>query len=483
MKKRTLKTNAALNGLKQCFAILFPLITFPYVSRVLGEDGFGQYSFSWSIVSYFVLLAGLGITTYATREGARIRNNKEYISKFCSEVFTINLITTICALFLLIVSSIAIVKLRGYFHLILIQSTALLLNLVGRDWINSIYEDYLYITIRYLIIQIIALASLFVFIKSPADVWKYCLISVFASFGGNIPNIVYIRKYVRTRITTHPNFRKHIRPLFVLFAMHVAITIYVNADITMLGFFADDRIVGIYSLASKVYSMLKTIVNAMIVVTLPRMAFILENDPGQYKETLKQVSSYLAIILFPMATGVFMLSKEVILIVGGSSYQIGANALRILSFAMVFAIWGSFCMNGILIANKRERECLKATFASAIVNVLLNFIALPLWGMIGAAITTLIAESINLVLLLKGARQIVNLKNLDKRSLTQCLMASFTIVFVCCCVKHVFRHIILIVGISFALSVFSYFMALIMMKNTYIYEALRVIKEKLAFRR
>ena len=116
MKDKSLKINAILNGLKQCFGILFPLITFPYVSRTLGEDGFGKYSFSWSIVSYFVLLAGLGVSTYAIREGARIRDDKEKLSQFCSEAFTINVITTIISLCLLVIISIVSTKIRNYFQ-------------------------------------------------------------------------------------------------------------------------------------------------------------------------------------------------------------------------------------------------------------------------------------------------------------------------------------------------------------------------------
>lgn len=481
MKRNSLKINAILNGLKQCFGIIFPLITFPYVSRVLGEEGFGKYSFSWSVVSYFVLLAGFGISTYAIREGARIRDNKQKLSIFCSEVFTINIITTILSFLLLMIVSIASGKIHGYISLIIVESSALILNLVGRDWMNSIYEDYIYITIRYLIIQIISLILMFALIRSSDDVWKYCAISIFASFGGNIFNVFYLRRYPKTRVVA-PKIKKHISTLLVLFATQVAITVYVNADITMLGFFSNNSIVGIYSLASKIYSMVKTVVNAMVLATLPRMTYIIGNAPEEYNNAIRKISSYLIVILIPTALGIFMLSDEIILIVGGANYKTGGLTLRILSGAIIIAVLCSFCMNSILIAHRQEGACLKATMLSATVNVLLNFVALPLWNMTGAAITTIIAEAVNLFMLLKSSGKIINLKLFDWKNVIQSILASTIIVFICFLVQRQNLTLILTVIISVIICVVSYFTILFFMGNNCIREMLEVVKYKI-FRR
>lgn len=476
MKCSSLKTNAILNGLKQCFGIIFPLITFPYVSRVLGEDGFGKYSFSWSIVSYFVLFAGLGVGTYAIREGARIRDDKERLNQFCSEVFTINLIATVISFCALIILTIINIKIRCYLPFIFIQSTALILNLIGRDWVNSIYEDYFYLAVRYLIIQIFSLVLIFLLIKSSKDVWIYCVITIIASFGGNIPNILYLRRYTRVRIVKYPNLKKHISALLVLFATQISITIYVNADITMLGFCADDSVVGIYSLSSKIYSLTKTVINAMVLVTLPRMTYIVENMPEKYDETLKKISSYLIVILLPTACGVFMLSKEIILIAGGTAYLSGSAALKILSGAMVFAVLCSFCMNSILIAHCKEKACLKATTISAIINILLNFIVLPFYGMIGAAVTTIIAEAVNLAILLRNSNRIVNLKLFDWKNAFQSIMSSVVIIVICVLVDKLRFNTVLTVIMSFAISAIVYFFVLLLMRNRYVWEIGNMVK-------
>ena len=483
MKTRSLKQNAVLSGIRQMCGILFPLITFPYVSRVLRDDGFGQYSFSWSIVSYFVLLAGLGISTYAIREGARIRDDKAKISQFCSEAFTINVVTTFIAFVILIVLTLSIPKIRVYSLLVFIQSLSIILNLIGRDWINSIYEDYFYITIRYIVIQIFSLILMFVCIKTSADLWKYCVITVFSSFGGNIPNIFYVNKYTKIHIVKHPNFKEHMRPMLVLFVTQIAISIYVNADITMLGFFSDDSTVGIYSLSSKIYSMIKTIVNAMVIVTLPRMTYIIDNSPDKYCETLKKVCSYLFIFLMPIACGVFMLSKEVILIVGGSEYQTGSVALKILSGAMIFAVFCSFCMNSILIAHRKEKDCLKATTISALINVVLNLFALPLLGMNGAAVTTIISEAVNLLMLLYSSKKVVSLSFFELKNAIQCIVACSAIILACLGVQYLGFNIIATFIVSFILSVIGYFLILLLTKNIYIIDALKSVRNKVSQRR
>ena len=474
MKNVSLKVNAALNGLKQCLGILFPLITFPYVSRALGEDGFGQYSFSWSVISYFVLFAGLGINTYAMREGVKIRDNKAEINRFCSEAFTINFITTLISFAILFTAILFSEKIRVYFPLIMIQSMAMILNLEGRDWINSIFEDYLYITVRYLAIQMVSLILMFLLIKEPSDVWKYCIIAIFSSFGGNIPNIFYAKKYADTRITRRPEIERHLPGLLILFITQIAITIYVNADITMLGFYASDSVVGIYSLASKIYSMIKQVVNAMVIVTLPRMTYILQNTPEEYEGILKKISSFLTVILLPMACGVFMLSEELILIAGGPGYLVGKVSLKILSAAMILAVFGSFCMNSILIAHGLEKECLKATAISAVSNVVLNFAALPLLGMDGAAITTILAEALNLIILLNSSGKVVELKMFDLLHILQCALACISVIGVCKVLKSFCSGAGATLLLSVICSSVVYFSVLLIMDNKYIKELINI---------
>ena len=391
-KNRSMKANVVLNVIKQCCAVGFPLVTFQYVSRILGDTGYGQYSFSNSIINYFLLIAALGISTYAVREGSKIRENPEKIDRFCCEAFSINVVSMVISYALLIAVLLFSQKLQSYSTLILIQSISIFLVTMGTDWVNTIYEDYTYITIRYIVIQLIGLIAIFLFVRSKDDVVIYTIIMALTYSGGNILNYFYIKRYVKVKFTWKMNLKKHLLPMLILFASAISILIYVNSDITMLGVFYPDNVVGVYSVSSKVYGILKQLLNAIVVVSIPRLAYLHQNDSEKYILTLTKVLDTVMSVLLPGICGVFVLSKEIIFIVSGAEYVSGAVALSILTFATFFAILGGYLNNCVLLINNGEKEVLTGTTLAAVANVLLNFIIIPRFGINGAAFTTLIAE-------------------------------------------------------------------------------------------
>lgn len=149
--------NAFLNGLRSVLNLLFPLITFPYVSRVLSVSGIGIYNFSNTYISYFILIAGLGIATYAIREGAKYRNDRRKIEEFSSQIFSINMIATVIAYVLLFASLLIFKNLSNYVSCILIFSLQILFTTLGTEWIYTIYEDYAYITVRSIFFKVISI--------------------------------------------------------------------------------------------------------------------------------------------------------------------------------------------------------------------------------------------------------------------------------------------------------------------------------------
>src|SRR5699024_5082794 len=185
MSKKSIKINALLNGLRSALNLIFPLITFPYVSRILSVDSMGIYNFSNTYINYFVLLAGLGVSTYAVREGAKYRDNRDKISSFASEVFTINIVSTILAYILLFCSLVIFNNLYKYITCILVFSLQLLFNTIGTEWVYNIYEDYSYITIRSIAFKIISIILLFIFVKNATNYLCYAVITVFAIVRSN----------------------------------------------------------------------------------------------------------------------------------------------------------------------------------------------------------------------------------------------------------------------------------------------------------
>ena len=197
MNMKSMKANAFLNGFSSVLNLVFPLITFPYISRVLGVESIGEYNFSNSVVSYFLLIAGLGISTYAIREGSQYRNEPKLFNKFVSEVFTINLIATILSYCLLFVCVFLADRLREYKILILVLSLQIVFTTIGVGWIYSIYEDYRYITIRSICFKVLSIFMMFAFVKDANDTLNYVLISVIASVGSNTLNFFHVKKYCK----------------------------------------------------------------------------------------------------------------------------------------------------------------------------------------------------------------------------------------------------------------------------------------------
>ena len=211
----SVKMNAVLNVIKTISSIVFPLITFPYISRVLTVESIGAYNFGVSIVNYFILLAGLGISTYAIREGTQYRDDNKKMEKFSSEIFTINMISTIVAYILLVCCVLFVPKIHSYAVIIIVLGIEILFTTLGVNWLCNIYEDFLYITLRTIAFQTISLLALFIFVKETQDLLKYIIIVVFASSGANLLNFFYIRKrYVKFGLVS--SITKHIKPIMII---------------------------------------------------------------------------------------------------------------------------------------------------------------------------------------------------------------------------------------------------------------------------
>lgn len=393
MKKKSLGTNALLNGLRSALNLIFPLITFPYVSRILSVNGMGIYNFSNTYVSYFVLIAGLGIATYAVREGAKYRDNKEKINKFTSQIFTINIISTILAYVLLIGSLIVFKNLNNYVSCILIFGLQIFFTTIGTEWVYTIYEDYQYITVRSIIFKIISIVLLFLLVRTSNDYLVYAGITVLAGVGSNVLNYVHAKTFCNIHLVKETKWKYHLKPILIIFASSVAITLYVSSDTTILGLLKDDYSVGIYGVAVKIYTMVSGLISGLLVVTIPRLAMLIgKRRTKEYTHILQKVINTLSVLSLPAAVGLVMLSREIILIIAGQKYLPGILSLQIITWAMVFSNFSMVFNQCVLIPVKRESKTLRNTIITGLVNVGLNFVLIPLWSYNGTALSTVIAE-------------------------------------------------------------------------------------------
>ena len=476
---KSIKVNAILNAIRQCIAILYGMFTIPYVSRILGSDGYGKINFSMSLVNYFILFAGLGISTYAVREGARLRDDYKALQRFINEIFSINIISSILSLAILFLLCINVKKLDSYGDIILILAIQIIFITLGTDWINVIFEDYLYTTIRIIIVYFVSFFILVAFVKRSEDYLMYAVVVASNKIISNIINMFYIRRrYVRPKITIHTHFKTHIIPLLVLFFNALTISIYVDSDKTMLSIFISDSITGIYSVAVNIYVVIKTLVNAMTGVALPRLSkYLGENDTKSYNTMLSKMFHALLMIVLPCSIGLFFLSEKIILILSGNGFISGATSLKILAISLIFGTLSYCVVYAVLIPHKMEGKCFVASITSAVVNVILNFILIPIFSLNGAAVTTLISEIVVVAMNFFFAKKIVNISFLFD-GLKSLIFSNIVVVLICLLVDYYIANVYWCIGVSLVLCFIVYFLLLFLFKDKVAYPIMHNILRK-----
>ncbi|WP_289097754.1 flippase [uncultured Bifidobacterium sp.] len=391
-KLPSLTRNALLNSMRTVSSLLFPLITFPYVSRILGAENIGKINYSQSIVSYFALFAGLGITNYAIREGAKIKRDAESLTRFAQQIFTINIISSAIAYVAFFVTVAVIPSLHAYMVLLLIQCLTIGFTTLGVEWLYSIFEDYLYISVRTILVQVASLILMFAFVHKPSDYIIYAAISVFATSAANVWGFFYSRRYAKLALTRAPQIRRHFNPIMTLFMNNVATAIYSNAGTTFVGAMLGDVQVGLYSVAMKVYVIIRQAINSLTGVSMPRLSYLSSNDPQGYRRLLNKLFNAVIVVCLPAAVMVFALSRPIVLIISGPNYIEAVPMLEIIAFALAFTAPGVFLMNGILIPLRREKKVVVSTASGAAINILIYVVGIRAFGAPAACVSIVVAE-------------------------------------------------------------------------------------------
>ena len=467
---KSIKLNAILNAIRQCISILYGMFTIPYVSRILGSNSYGRINFSMSLVNYFILFAGLGVSTYAIREGARLRNDNKALQKFVNEVFSINIISSITSLTVLFLLCFSVTTLHRYADIIFILSIQIIFITLGTDWINVIFEDYLYTTVRIIIVYVVSIFILIFFVKKPEDYLMYAVVVASNKIISNVINLFYIRRrYIRPKLTRSIHFREHIIPLLILFFNALTISVYVDSDKTMLSIFKSDSVTGVYSVAVNIYVVIKTLGNAMTAVALPRLSkYLGDNNNKAYNEMISKMVHALLLLVLPCSIGLFFLSEKIILILSGEAYLSGVVALKILSVSLIFGTLSYCVVYAILIPHKMEKKCFIASITGALINVFLNLILIPTYSLNGAAFTTLISELIVVVISYYFGRNCINIK-LSIKNGVSLIIANATVVIICLLTNHYITNTYLCLGTCMFTCAISYFLLLFIFKDKVFY--------------
>ena len=410
-KVHSVKYNFIMNFILTASGFIFPLITFPYVSRVLLETGNGKVAFVIAYVNYFLMVAQLGIPTYGIRACARVRDDKEKLSQTYQELMIINLVTTTVITGVYFITLFTVPQLFENRTMFLINSCTFFLQFMGANWLFQALEQYDYITIRNIIFKIISVILMFILVRQSGDYIIYSTITMFAAYGSNVLNFFRARKYVSFRKTGKYDFKRHYKPILTLFAQSLAISIYTNLDTIMLGFMKGDvrdAQVGYYSAATRIKVILTSLVTSLGNVLLPRMSYYVKKGlKSEFSRLMIKAMNFALFISIPLALFFFIASNESLRFIAGARYEPATMTLSFLALCVIPIGITNVIGIQVLTPLEDEKHVMISVIAGAVTDFLLNLAFIPAYGSTGAAVATLIAEVVVLIMQLVYARNII----------------------------------------------------------------------------
>jgi len=388
-----------MNAILTMSSFLFPLISYPYVSRILQAEGIGKVSFVTSVLTYFTLFSQLGIPTYGIRACAQVRDDRQKLTQVAQELLVINLIMGVLAYILLALALIFIPRMRTDVGFYVVMSGMILLNAIGMEWLFRALEEYTFITIRSLVFKGISLVAMLLLVKNQNDCLLYGGITLFSSCGSYLLNFVYARRYIDFSVLDQYSFKRHFRPILTFFALSCATTIYTNLDTVMLGFIKNNVDVGFYNTAVKVKNILVSAVTSLGAVLLPRASYYIEH--GNHEDFCKlsrNALTFVFLVASPLLVFFMIFAKPSILLLSGEGFAEAIPCMQILMPTLLFIGLTNIMGMQMLVPNGREKMVLWSVVAGAGIDLVINMILIPRMASIGAAIGTLVAEIVVLLI-------------------------------------------------------------------------------------
>lgn len=393
MTKKSIKKNYILNLFNQVLNLLTPFVTTPYISRVLRADGIGTYSYIAAIVSYFVLFAGLGTSIYGQRQIAYFQDNKEERSRSFWEIEILSVVSTvICAIFYILYCSIQ--KENQYIYMIYVLN--IITVAIDISWFFSGMEEFSKIVIRNTFFKIINIILIFLFVKEKNDLILYVIFITLLPVLSAISLWGYVSKFlVRTSIKNLQPI-KHIKGTLALFIPTIAIQVYSSLDKVMLGSIVGNPYEnGYYEQSYKLVRIVLTFVAAFGTVLIPRVGYYYNN--GKYKEMKSIIMkgfNFAWCIGFPSAFGLMGCSDNIIPWFFGVGYEKMAVLLKVFSLLIIIVGLNNVTGMQYLIPTNRQNIFTKTVIYGALINIILNYVLIPRYMSVGAAVASVIAEAV-----------------------------------------------------------------------------------------
>lgn len=411
--KTSITKNYLYNLAYQIISIMLPLITLPYIARVLGSGGLGIYVFTFAIVQYAVLVASLGISFYGNKEIAATRDNIEKRNKTFCNLLYLNIISSLSVFFTFIL--VLILTNYEYKQVLLIQSLNILALTFDISWFFMGLEDFKKTVLRNIFVKIIGLILIFTLVKNANDVCLYTFIISATSLIGNITFWFYLPD-LKIKLLK-PDFkmiRKFLWPAFLLLLPQIASQIYWLFGKLMLGAMSFLSEAAFYDTGVKICAVLLTLGNSLSIILLPRLSNTIAN--GQFEENKKYLNDAMifnCFICFPIAAGIFVISDTFVPWFLGHDFLKTIIILKLLSFILLMIPISNLLANQLIALNK-FKNIIICTFIGVFVNIISNLILIPKIYAIGASISTLLTEFIMTVYIIFILKEYILFDKINK---------------------------------------------------------------------
>lgn len=480
MSKKSVAKNYIYNLIYQILILILPVITTPYLSRVLGAEGIGIYSYTVSIVTYFILFGSLGIAMYAQREIAYVQDNIDKRSIIFWEVFILRAITLMISLIIFYFTFAMTGEYCVYYRI-------LVLEIIGNIFDISAFfqgmEEFKKIVKRNLIVKFISIISIFLFVKTSADINIYLLIYVLSTLVGNLSLWLYLPKYIKKISLRNLEIKKHLKPTIVLFIPQIASQIYVVMDKTMIGLLVKDKAeVGYYEQSQKIVKIILTLATSLGTVMLPRIANeFAKGKEENIRKSILNSFNFIYLLSIPMMIGLVVITQDLIPWFLGEEFDKSIYITYAISPIMLMIGLSSVIGTQYLLPTKKQKQYTISVITGAVVNLTLNIILIPRFLSIGAAIATVVAEtSVTSVQIyyIKNKFNIIEILKMSLKYFIVAIFMAFLLIIANKILLYKFSVIIRMI-LDVVLGAITYFGLLILLNDQFTKKIiLKVIKEK-----
>ncbi|MBR0492076.1 MAG: flippase [Clostridia bacterium] len=397
MGQKSVKKNFLYNIVYQVFAIVLPLITTPYIARIIGPEGSGVNSYTYSIANYFVIFALLGIANYGNRLIAQNRDNKEKLNYEFTSLFILHVIISliVLAMYLIFVFFIA----NNYKIYFIVQGLFVISALFDISWLFFGLEEFKTTVVRNIVIRLIALILIFTFVKSATDLIKYIIILQGSTLLSQLVLFPFLKKnkikFVKVR---REDVLKHFKPMLILFIPVIAVSIYKMMDKVMLGYMVDVKEVGLYEYGERIINLPMTLITALGTVMLPRMSnLVAKGDDETFKLYISKSIKFALFMSMPLCIGLIIVANDFIPFFLGDAYNKTIIIVQILAVTIPIISFANVLRTQYLLPKSMDKEFILSLSLGAIVNLVFNIILINKYNSIGACISTVLAELVVMV--------------------------------------------------------------------------------------